>query len=104
MRKIMTLLLVALLAFSLIVTFAACNDDDGITKNDVEKGSSSESSSDNTTENKNGSETTSNTTSSETTKANSSETTKGETTTSAPSLSPEQEDKEGVNFNPMRPL
>ena len=103
MRKIMALLLVALLAFSIIVTFAACNDD-GITKNDVEKGSSSESSSDNTTENKNGSETTSNTTSSETTKANSSETTKGETTTSAPSLSPEQEDKEGSNFNPMRPL
>ena len=102
MRKIMTLLLVALLAFSLIVTFAACNDDDGITKNDVEKGSSSESSSENTTENKNNSETTANTSSSETTGSNTSETTA--TGTQKPNLSPEQEDKEGVNFNPMRPL
>ena len=103
MGKIMTLLLVALLAFSIIVTFSACNDDTDITKKDNVE--SSEGSS-NTPENKDDSTPTSSETTSETTAETTAETT-SETTaggTQKPNLSPEQEDKEGSNFNPMRPL
>jgi uncharacterized lipoprotein YehR (DUF1307 family) len=77
MRKIMTLLLAAMLAFSLVITFAACGDDDEIKNNNYV-----------------------NTSTSETTESNTSET----TADSSPSNLDPSEDYEGSNLGPMRPL
>ena len=113
MRKIMTLLLVALLAFSLIITFVACNDDEDISKGNPNSNSSTEGTTEKTTD----SSTTTKANTSETTGSNTSETTgssSSETTGSSPSettgqtqkpnLNPVQTDTAGGNFNPARPL
>ena len=77
MRKIMTLLLAALLVFSLVITLVACGDDNESRNNNS-----------------------GNTSTSETTESNTSET----TTDSSPSNLNPSEDYEGSKFNPMRPL
>ena len=77
MRKIMTLLLAALLAFSLVITFAACGDDNESRNNNSGNPSTSE-----------------------TTESNTSET----TTDSSPSNLNPSEDYDGYKFNDMRPF
>lgn len=114
MKKIMTLLLVALLVFSMIITFSACELDVNINKGDPKPNLNEETSGTNDSD------------PSSTTKANTSETTQPESTPASstpassapasstpssttggsqePNLNPAQSDSEGQHFNPIRPL